>query len=957
MSFNSLLRDPAIKGWWRMDNSGVTNAIRNEVQPNLSGITDGLTQEGLAFLTGGYQTNSPGRGYKGSFQLYLSGYQGIDTQLPDNTFSTQNDGVTWACWSNPFWYYNFSPEAQYARIVSFDGKALNGIESWNGRHNLGQYVNGVGRSHLSSATPPHQDSGVWRHRAWTFNYNTQVCKGYSDGISVGTGQFITDPEWPSSDSNTTRIGCYFNGGMNNTYGGFMAGHIGFTRVLSASEVSEIYYGPEPTYSGGASLTVTTGFCSGACGSWDAQYNGPTTFEWQIRENNTIAVEGTGSGIYSAGNFTPESSLYSLHVRCSNSGGYDETKGDAGYQDIYRVPIREEIKEGRIFYTPLNETDSSTIVNNHNYHNGINQDETNEVARTRLSEFLDGELEGYGYGFNNTQVAIPGGNLLRNVDKTAGSVWIYPTDYPSSFGYIFYVRGGGAGNAREVLIWTFNDGNCRIGGRGSDGSSFASTGFPNSEIVLNQWTHLAYNIDRSNQYAEIYVSGELYHTGAVAFDGPTSDTDSLGANIGKNGTYDFVGGIADLAVYDRNLTKNEIQSLYRRGLSNNIESGLICHYKMDDNQANGVIQDYAAADALNGLCEFTGGGSSFSFGEYPNGTSSYSINIVDAGLNNQQITPNNTLSLYQENDSDSTERLGFSIGGLAGNDQNYVAHYRARNMGSAGVARLGTVSSFSLGLASGSYNLSTIPSGHWIEYKERIDNSNTTFYMQVNTDNFGDIARAEIDYVRLYPAASMSGTASHTEDFYVGDGNGPGGSLKNCGINFDESYYINTKIAGPTGYSPLSVSTWFKTEDATGDTTNYLVSWGDNGNAEAFRLSIEDGVIWERSVGGRIMSWGNTNDFNDGQWHHIVLKKPQSPLLSSFSCYVDGRQIPSGYIGTDEINIDSTYRIRIGEDYGGTKYLGDVADLRVYNREISEVEIQELYKLGQDKGSKYPRWKH
>lgn len=150
------------------------------------------------------------------------------------------------------------------------------------------------------------------------------------------------------------------------------------------------------------------------------------------------------------------------------------------------------------------------------------------------------------------------------------------------------------------------------------------------------------------------------------------------------------------------------------------------------------------------------------------------------------------------------------------------------------------------------------------------------------------------------------------------------------------------------YAPASAFTvafWFQTSHTSGSGFRYLVSHG--GLAASHRL----GIYFDQGTGTlrTALIYGNdlttldaldvTTDLRDGQWHHYALVAPADGLARVF---VDGVATTAAlYLGD---SIDPTGDLVLGarSDLGsGTFLLGSLADLRLYPRQLSAVEVQLL----------------
>lgn len=156
---------------------------------------------------------------------------------------------------------------------------------------------------------------------------------------------------------------------------------------------------------------------------------------------------------------------------------------------------------------------------------------------------------------------------------------------------------------------------------------------------------------------------------------------------------------------------------------------------------------------------------------------------------------------------------------------------------------------------------------------------------------------------------------------------------------------------PLGNSPRTISAWIKSFGETpGQKYQTIVGWGNPGtNNQVFAV--------ERGGGGSdypiyddklfVLGWNNdfagktTIEFN--AWHHIAVTFDGSNLNVYLNGVNDGRT-------TKTYNTQlNSYGLRIGvtppNDGWHMYFNGNIDDVRIYNRALSETEIQELYHLG------------
>ncbi len=163
---------------------------------------------------------------------------------------------------------------------------------------------------------------------------------------------------------------------------------------------------------------------------------------------------------------------------------------------------------------------------------------------------------------------------------------------------------------------------------------------------------------------------------------------------------------------------------------------------------------------------------------------------------------------------------------------------------------------------------------------------------------------------------------------------------------------------PSGNGARTASFWIKPSLEYATSPNifggYIVSWGNCG----YMSTLENNTSPPRII---YSAWHHMNDASFKQvvdstisylrWRHVVISKPSGSRLFSF--YVDGVLVDSSQCPTDP---DVSYnRLEIcgtthptsvsdGSGFGqwGDGYTGDVDDVRIYNRALSDTEVKALY---------------
>ena len=195
----------------------------------------------------------------------------------------------------------------------------------------------------------------------------------------------------------------------------------------------------------------------------------------------------------------------------------------------------------------------------------------------------------------------------------------------------------------------------------------------------------------------------------------------------------------------------------------------------------------------------------------------------------------------------------------------------------------------------------------------------------------------------------------TDSSYSGnDGTPYGGVSWGSGImdgaielNGIDGYVEITGYKGITGSDSRTVAAWIKTENF-----GQIISWGnylDSGGKWLFRVQdLPSGTVGAVRIevnNGYII--GNT-DVRDNQWHHVaaVLADDGSANVGEVDLYVDGIPESISSVLTGAINTGQTNDVRIGVFADYPQYFnGLIDDVRIYNRPLSEAEIQALAEMG------------
>jgi len=162
------------------------------------------------------------------------------------------------------------------------------------------------------------------------------------------------------------------------------------------------------------------------------------------------------------------------------------------------------------------------------------------------------------------------------------------------------------------------------------------------------------------------------------------------------------------------------------------------------------------------------------------------------------------------------------------------------------------------------------------------------------------------------------------------------------LKFDggDGYIEITKYKGVTGTRPRTVAAWCRTTTTRGE----IISWGsdDYGKMFTFGFVRNRGRIGVTPNGGYLYI---NEETDDDAWHHVaaVVEETELPNLhDDVKLYKDGEPAEIHDIGLLDlwpIDTGGDLDVRIGR-----KSQGLIDDVRIYDRALSEDEINALFKL-------------
>jgi len=221
-----------------------------------------------------------------------------------------------------------------------------------------------------------------------------------------------------------------------------------------------------------------------------------------------------------------------------------------------------------------------------------------------------------------------------------------------------------------------------------------------------------------------------------------------------------------------------------------------------------------------------------------------------------------------------------------------------------------------------------------------------------TDDPNLVARWKLDEGAGTNALDASGHGNHGKLF------GPQWSgpswIGDSALNFaeDDASYVaiqNMNYSNVTD-SEVTVTAWIRTSDPN---DQYIASFDRN---EYWRLQVNGEVATEGQVGWHVwtstgqLDYGSITRVDDGFWHHVcgVFDNGQSTI------FIDGLPEPSAFGGNtfgsgDETRFGFLSANSEATDFNGNRgdgsgISGDVADVRIYNKALTQDEIMDMMRV-------------
>ncbi len=146
-----------------------------------------------------------------------------------------------------------------------------------------------------------------------------------------------------------------------------------------------------------------------------------------------------------------------------------------------------------------------------------------------------------------------------------------------------------------------------------------------------------------------------------------------------------------------------------------------------------------------------------------------------------------------------------------------------------------------------------------------------------------------------------------------------------------------------GTSSFSFAAWFKASGSAADRQIFRSAGGGGVHRWSVERISSDVIKFQllTSGGGDDEQVVSTTNINDGNWHHVAASR-DIEAGGVLSIYIDGVKegIPTG---THTTSVTSATNPRIGANPDDSEYwIGEIDEVRIYNRAISPAEVADLY---------------
>lgn len=631
-------------------------------------------------------------------------------------------------------------------------------------------------------------------------------------------------------------------------------------------------------------------------------------------------------------------------------------------------------DGLVGHWKLDETGGTTAVDSSNYGNDGTVNGTVD-----WNAAIYGNGHGFNYSDGEDYIEIPNSSSLENVQEGNYTVaaWFKPDTLPpgtepdNDAYYSIVVKSGWHFGLTYKFDGTF------VAGHYLSGDVWEGIASPTS-YSPGEYYHVASVVDKSAGTIKLYVNGELVGTdtftpGAAAREYGTA-TWKIGIASPGASSWGWAadGSIDDARIYNKALSDQEVAELY----------GFLGHWKLDENSGT-VATDSTAVDNDG---TYSGGSAPGASGPYPGAGANAAE--FDGGSGDKITLPSMeydlsyglTMAVWYNKDSltgSHSEFISLSNGSLADDVWFGLDHTNGLEIFLSdpvdGASNRSVNEGVSPAADSWQHGVATIDStGNAIIYRNGVAVASGFVGIPTNvarTQNaIGGSAFGYGNDGRLFDARFYNRVLSPAEvaELYGLIGHwtfdeGSGTTMADSsGIGNDASFNTGTPswIEGIYGKAlefdgtndaitnaavdPAkegAVSVWIRSD---GPPASRQRPWGLGADFEMWQ--DPDGLVsMDVSTDGYQGGFITTTPLHTaGRWYHIVAQYDADD--NSYEIYLNGELHKSG-ISTWAIVEQTANQLSFGTRTGSTqRFSGALDDFRVYNRQLSAIEVADLYGL-------------
>ena len=184
----------------------------------------------------------------------------------------------------------------------------------------------------------------------------------------------------------------------------------------------------------------------------------------------------------------------------------------------------------------------------------------------------------------------------------------------------------------------------------------------------------------------------------------------------------------------------------------------------------------------------------------------------------------------------------------------------------------------------------------------------------------------------------AGTNQDANNLYTGAGNGPGGSLLDCGFDFNDTLGEYIELNNLQNFTNATICAWVKSSNQDGVTRIYFDDRDAAGSGMGLSRSLNKYATLLFESGRK----DGSIEPHDGTWHHIAGTYDGTFLR----IFIDGVEEGSG-VSAPGLTANPAQNAIIGRRSFGARagdFGGIMADVRVYENDLTAAQISDIIDL-------------